>query len=181
MSFQTAQWIGDGKRKTTGRQASPFLRKSFLLPEPVRRATQHWTALGIAELHLNGQKVGRDFLMPGWSDYRKRVQVLSTDVTKLLRARPQPVWRHSRRRLVLRLPPLEERPQLLWQAPATPRLAGNRADQRPPNLHSHRPHLGTPQRPHPLSRSLRRGKLRRPSGNFGLVQTKPPRPAAGGG
>jgi len=88
MPFQTAQWIGDRKRKTTGKQPCPFLRKSFLLPEPVRRATLHWTALGVAELHLNGQKVGRDFLMPGWSDYRKRVQALSTDVTKLLRPGP---------------------------------------------------------------------------------------------
>ena len=88
MSFQTAQWIGDSKRKTTGKQPSPFLRKSFLLLEPVRRATLHWTALGIADLHLNGQKVGRDYLMPGWSDYRSRVQTLSIDVTKLLRPGP---------------------------------------------------------------------------------------------
>ncbi len=88
MSFQGAQWIGDGKRKTTGRQPSPFLRKSFSLPGPVRKATLYWTALGIADLHLNGQKIGRDFLMPGWSDYRKRVQVLSTNVTKLLRPGP---------------------------------------------------------------------------------------------
>jgi alpha-L-rhamnosidase len=44
--------------------------------------------MGVAELHLNGQKVGRDFLMPGWSDYRKRVQALSTDVTKLLQPGP---------------------------------------------------------------------------------------------
>ena len=88
MSFQTAQWIGDGKRKTTGKQPNPFLRKSFSLPGPVRKATLHWTALGVAELHLNGQKVGRDFLMPGWSDYRSRVQTLSIDVTKLLRPGP---------------------------------------------------------------------------------------------
>jgi len=88
MSFQGAQWIGDEKRKTTGRQPSPFLRKSFSLPGPVRKATLHWTALGVAELHLNGQKIGRDFLMPGWSDYRKRVQVLSTDATKLLQPGP---------------------------------------------------------------------------------------------
>jgi alpha-L-rhamnosidase len=88
MSFQSAQWIGDRKRKTTGKQPSPFLRKSFSLPGPVRKATLHWTALGVAELHLNGQKVGRDFLMPGWSDYRKRVQALSTDVTKLLQPGP---------------------------------------------------------------------------------------------
>ncbi len=60
------------------------MRKAFTLPGPVRKATLHWTALGVADLHLNGQKIGQDFLMPGWSDYRKRVQVLSTIVTKLL-------------------------------------------------------------------------------------------------
>ena len=85
MSLTGAQWIGDRKRKTTGRQPSPFLRKAFFLPGPVRKATLHWTALGVADLHLNGQKIGRDFLMPGWSDYRKRTQVLSVDVTRLLR------------------------------------------------------------------------------------------------
>ncbi|NCW27741.1 MAG: alpha-L-rhamnosidase [Verrucomicrobia bacterium] len=88
MSFTSAQWIGDRKRKTTGRQPSPFLRKSFLLRGPVRKATLHWTALGVADLHLNGQKIGQDFLMPGWSDYRKRTQTISTDVTKLLRPGP---------------------------------------------------------------------------------------------
>ena len=88
MLFSDAQWIGDRKRKTHGGQPSPFLRKSFILPGPIRKATLHWTALGVANLHLNGQKIGRDFLMPGWSDYRKRAQVLSTDVTRLLRPGP---------------------------------------------------------------------------------------------
>jgi alpha-L-rhamnosidase len=88
MLFSGARWIGDRKRKTHGGQPSPFLRKSFLLPGLVQKATLHWTALGVADLHLNGQKIGRDFLMPGWSDYRKRVQVLCTDVTQLLRPGP---------------------------------------------------------------------------------------------
>jgi hypothetical protein len=44
-----------------------------------------WTALGVADVFLNGRKVGEDFLMPGWSDFRKRAQVMSTDVTALLR------------------------------------------------------------------------------------------------
>ncbi|MFZ9875111.1 MAG: alpha-L-rhamnosidase N-terminal domain-containing protein, partial [Candidatus Methylacidiphilales bacterium] len=70
MLFSGARWIGDRKRKTHGDQPSPFLRKSFLLAGPVQKATLHWTALGVADLHLNGQKIGRDFLMPGWSDYR---------------------------------------------------------------------------------------------------------------
>jgi alpha-L-rhamnosidase len=88
MLFSGARWIGDRKRKTHGGQPSPFLRKSFILPGPIRKATLHWTALGVADLHLNGQKIGRGFLMPGWSDYRKRAQVLSIDVTRLLRPGP---------------------------------------------------------------------------------------------
>lgn len=35
-------------------------------------------------MHLNGQKVGNEVLAPGWSDYRKRTQVVSCDVTNLL-------------------------------------------------------------------------------------------------
>ena len=54
MSFTGAQWIGDRRRKTTGRQPSPYLRKAFTLPGPVRKATLHWTALGVADLYLNG-------------------------------------------------------------------------------------------------------------------------------
>jgi alpha-L-rhamnosidase len=37
-------------------------------------------------MFLNGRKVGEDFLMPGWSDFRERAQLMSADVTKMLRA-----------------------------------------------------------------------------------------------
>ena len=44
------------------------------------------TALGICELRLNGKKVGDTHLIPGWTDYRKRVYVHEFDVTDQLRA-----------------------------------------------------------------------------------------------
>ena len=81
----TAQWIGDRRRATKGEPPCPYLRNSFDLPGPVRRATLQWTALGVADLFLNGRKVGEDFLLPGWSDFRKRAQVMSADVTAMLR------------------------------------------------------------------------------------------------
>ena len=81
-----SQWIGDRRRATKGEPPCPYLRRAFQLPAPVRRATLHWTALGVADWHLNGEKIGRDFLMPGWSDFRKRAQVMTADVTKMLRA-----------------------------------------------------------------------------------------------
>ncbi len=81
-----AKWIGDRRRPTKGEPPCPYLRRSFALPGPVRRATLQWTALGVADLFLNGEKIGNDFLMPGWSDFRQRAQVMSVDVTKMLRA-----------------------------------------------------------------------------------------------
>ena len=81
-----SQWIGDRQRPTSGEPPCPYLRRSFQLPGPVRRATLTWTALGVADMHLNGAKIGVDFLMPGWSDFRERAQVLEYDVTKLLLA-----------------------------------------------------------------------------------------------
>ena len=81
-----ARWIGDRRRATRGEPPCPYLRRSFALNGPVRRATLHWTALGVADLFLNGRKVGDEFLMPGWSDFRRRVQAMSADVSEMLQA-----------------------------------------------------------------------------------------------
>ena len=75
-----AEWIrhgwGDG---------APLLRKSFKLNKAVMKATAHITALGICELRLNGEKVGATHLLPGWTDYQKRVYYHSYDATSYLR------------------------------------------------------------------------------------------------
>ena len=42
------------------------------------------SALGIAEFHLNGQRVGDAYFEPGWADYRQRDYYRVHDVTKLL-------------------------------------------------------------------------------------------------
>jgi hypothetical protein len=44
------KWIGDRRRPIKGEPPCPFLRRSFSLPGPVRRATLHWTALGVADV-----------------------------------------------------------------------------------------------------------------------------------
>ncbi|GGW46477.1 alpha-L-rhamnosidase [Streptomyces albaduncus] len=62
------------------------LRHEFRLPrKEVSRARLYATALGLYEAHLNGRRVGRDHLAPGWTDYRERVQYQTYDVTALLR------------------------------------------------------------------------------------------------
>ncbi|MEN8654919.1 alpha-L-rhamnosidase [Streptomyces sp. 21So2-11] len=61
------------------------LRHEFRLKtRKVARARLYSTALGLYEAHLNGKRVGDDRLAPGWTDYRKRVQYQTYDVTDLL-------------------------------------------------------------------------------------------------
>lgn len=65
--------------------SSPFLRKTFTLSKPIRRAYAFATALGLYELHLNGQRVSDNVFTPGWTDYKKRVYYQMYDVTPLLK------------------------------------------------------------------------------------------------
>lgn len=62
-------------------------RKAFQVQEkPIARATVYATALGIYELHLNGQRVGDASFAPGWTDYRQRAYYYTYDVTPLVKA-----------------------------------------------------------------------------------------------
>ncbi|HXF27419.1 MAG TPA: alpha-L-rhamnosidase N-terminal domain-containing protein, partial [Bryobacteraceae bacterium] len=62
-----------------------YLRKTFDTAKPIARARVYVTALGSYRLHINGQRVGKDILTPDWTDYRKRVQYQTYDVTGLLK------------------------------------------------------------------------------------------------
>jgi len=67
-----------------GLASCPYLRKEFGLARPVRRARLYATARGVYELYLNGARVGEDVLAPGWTDYERRIQYQTYDVTGLL-------------------------------------------------------------------------------------------------
>ncbi|HSU56407.1 MAG TPA: family 78 glycoside hydrolase catalytic domain, partial [Candidatus Dormibacteraeota bacterium] len=60
-------------------------RREFALNKGIRRATVYATALGVYELHLNGQRVGDAYFTPGWTDYRKRAYYNTYDITGLLK------------------------------------------------------------------------------------------------
>ena len=68
--------------------APPMVRKEFELDDAaaVERAVAYVTALGLYELCVNGQRVGDHQLAPEWTDYHKRVQYQTYDVTGLLRS-----------------------------------------------------------------------------------------------
>ncbi len=63
----------------------PYLRKSFTIDKPIKRAVVYASALGLYELHINGERVGEDYFTPGWTDYLKRVYYQTYDVTGLVK------------------------------------------------------------------------------------------------
>jgi alpha-L-rhamnosidase len=76
--------VPEGAAPVLPTERAAYLRRSFTSAKPVAKARLYATALGLYELHLNGMKVGRDggeWLAPGWTDYRKRVQYQVHDVT----------------------------------------------------------------------------------------------------
>jgi alpha-L-rhamnosidase len=64
---------------------SPLLRKQFGVDRGIVHAEVSVTALGEYELRINGQRVGDQQLAPEWTNYRRRVQYQTCDVTSLVR------------------------------------------------------------------------------------------------
>jgi alpha-L-rhamnosidase len=75
----SSEWIRFGWGAVT-----PLLRKIFIVDKKIKTAVLSGTALGVCELRLNGKKVGDTNLLPGWTDYRKRIYVHSFDVADQL-------------------------------------------------------------------------------------------------
>ncbi|MEU1482964.1 alpha-L-rhamnosidase [Streptomyces sp. NPDC005752] len=81
-----ARWgSGPWGKVVTAYSPATQLRREFRLGRKrVARARLYSTALGLYEVFLNGKRVGEDRLAPGWTDYDKRVQYQTYDVTGLL-------------------------------------------------------------------------------------------------
>ena len=77
-----AQWITHPFEKEE--TACPIFTKTFALKGKVKRARVYATALGVYEVSVNGSKAGDAFFAPGWTNYKKRLQYQTYDVTDLL-------------------------------------------------------------------------------------------------
>ncbi len=64
---------------------SPMLRKTFTLSEPGEKILLFVNSLGYHEIYLNGVKVGEDVLSPAVSQFNKRSQVITYDVSSYLK------------------------------------------------------------------------------------------------
>ena len=69
-----ARWIGGGNE----------LRYEFNIGAAIQRARVFVSAVGLYELRINGQRVGRAVLDPAWTDYRKRALYSAYLVAELL-------------------------------------------------------------------------------------------------
>jgi alpha-L-rhamnosidase len=82
-----SRWItGDYKPDKKKRYPVDCFRKLFSLPEEKRvaKARLYATACGIYEFQINGTKAGNNCLAPGYTDYNKRIQYQTIDVTDLV-------------------------------------------------------------------------------------------------
>lgn len=80
-----AKWItGNYKVKKNERYPVDCFRKRISVGAEVKSARLYITACGLYEAKLDGEKIGNFCLAPGHTDYRKRVQYQTYDVTQLL-------------------------------------------------------------------------------------------------
>lgn len=84
----TARWISfpddspvHADREKLHLPPARHYRRAFEIRKPVRRATVYASALGIFDLHLNGELASDVLFSPGWSDYARRAYVRTFDVT----------------------------------------------------------------------------------------------------
>ncbi|MDR2730263.1 MAG: glycoside hydrolase family 78 protein [Treponema sp.] len=66
-------------------QPASYVRRTFNIGKNVKKANLIMTALGTYEGYVNGERLGKQILTPGFTDYNYRVQYQTYDVTKQLR------------------------------------------------------------------------------------------------
>ena len=62
-----------------------YLRRTFCITKPVRRAVLYYSGLGLAEAWLNGVRIGDAVLSPHATDYAMRVPYQTFEVTEAVR------------------------------------------------------------------------------------------------
>lgn len=81
-----AQWIRPSQEMSTNGEPVANLRRTFTIGKKVAKARVYVTARGLFELKLNGVRVGNDYFASGFTDYNKRIDTSTYDVTSQLRS-----------------------------------------------------------------------------------------------
>jgi alpha-L-rhamnosidase len=97
--IKKANWIAPDKDFG---KVSPFFERKFSLAKKVEKAEIEISCIGVYNAYLNGQRIGKYILAPGWTEYTTRLQYQTFDITGLLkknntlRVDLAPGWYHSR-------------------------------------------------------------------------------------
>ncbi len=82
-----AKWItGDYRPKKGQRYPADYFRKSFKISGPLKCARLYASAKGLYTVCVNGVRLSDHILAPGMTDYRKRIQYQTYDLTDLLQS-----------------------------------------------------------------------------------------------
>ncbi|MFE1800425.1 family 78 glycoside hydrolase catalytic domain [Streptomyces sp. NPDC059517] len=76
---------GSGVSIAAPEQPAPLLRREFTVSKPVSRARLYISGLAYYDAEINGERVGRQVLDPGFTDYDETVLYAVHDVTDRLR------------------------------------------------------------------------------------------------
>ena len=79
--MKLAKWIVSPVKQ--GESAVKFIKKFDA--KNVVKAFVKISGLGIYQAHINGQKIGRQVLSPGWTSYKHRVQYQTADITEFIK------------------------------------------------------------------------------------------------
>lgn len=86
--FETARRKGDWPARWltayTTDHSMPFFFRSFTIDKPVSSARLYAYGLGLYEASLNGEKIGEEYLSPGYHSYDFRNEYQTYDLTKQL-------------------------------------------------------------------------------------------------
>ena len=64
--------------------AAVTFKKSFVLEKPIKKAILKVSAIGVYATYINGKRVGKNVLAPGWTAYDHRVLYQTYDVSSML-------------------------------------------------------------------------------------------------
>ena len=82
--LQNAKWI---KSPINEIEACYEFYKEFELEKPIKKATLSVTAMGMYIAYIDGKRIGNELFTPYWTEYNKRLQFQTYDVTNMIDGR----------------------------------------------------------------------------------------------
>jgi len=78
------RWKGKWITPSLNKDIHPLIRKSFDLPDNIKSARLYISGVGLYDVEINGERVGNEYLAPGYNAYDFWLQYQTYDVTDLL-------------------------------------------------------------------------------------------------